>query len=161
VTGNELQALLDARAIKPVAWAAALGVNQSTIYRLIERGDTPLLSPWSHALAALRNVAKETLRTKLQEARSRAAARTPDELALVAHAHAVPEALDGYLDAYIGEHVGEDPVWLQRLGGEIKALCPSLQPYSNLTLGGYRNSSKTPTTRNLQTMCRTCSPRWW
>lgn len=69
MTGNELQALLDARAIKPVAWAAALGVNQSTIYRLIERGDTPLLSPWSHALAALRNVAKETLRTKLQEAR--------------------------------------------------------------------------------------------
>jgi predicted DNA-binding transcriptional regulator AlpA len=52
VTGNELQALLDARAIKPVAWAAALGVNQSTIYRLIERGDTPLPSPWSHALAA-------------------------------------------------------------------------------------------------------------
>jgi len=87
-------------------------------------------------LAALRNVAKETLRTKLQEARSRAAARTPDELALVAHAHAVPEALDGYLGVYVGEHVGEDPAWLQRLGGEIKALCPSLQPYSNLTLGG-------------------------
>lgn len=87
-------------------------------------------------LAALHDAVKDALQASFRAARSVATASTADELVAVARSHAQPGALDGYLEAYVGDQVGEDLVWLQRLGGEIKALCPSLHAYSNLTLGG-------------------------
>ena len=88
------------------------------------------------SLGALHDAVKDALQVSFRAARSVATARRADELVAVARFHAQPGALDGYLEAYVGDQVGEDQVWLQRLGGEIKALCPSLLAYSNLTLGG-------------------------